>query len=614
MSYIGHNPTNAGSFYILDAITLGNSAGPYNLTVAGVSVTPKIDNLLIALDGVLQHAEDAYTISGNQITFDSAPGSGVDFYGVIMGQSASFAQGSIGADELKINGDGSSLQVLTSDGDGTFSWVSQSALTPSANLVTGTTLKSTVVSSSLQSVGTLATAHIQGAQAYASSATNLATTVSKKALRVQGSSNASVSLWMGALANDAQQYIQACNDAGDGADDIVLNPFGGKVGIGIGNASPNTTLTLSDGTDEFDFGVTTNQLMIKSVTSDGSDDQRIIIDAGNGGQSSTRGAYIALSGNEASSEAGKAIYQTGNVSGSSHVFRISGGSDALTIDSSGNATFAGTVFVPEYIKHDGDTNTSLRFLSDRIILNAGGNNAIDIGTSEIAINHDQANIDFRVESDTNDHALFVDAGVSCVSINRSSSYGNAPLHIVGEGDVDSMGYPQLILEGDTHDYPGILFRGGSGTHGAMRIEGGDGFSFWTTDHSSISWNNRLRIEEDGTFTGSSSADISDRNLKKNIKSISNGLETIKKLQGRTFEWKKSSNMAEGVKYGLIAQELEEVLPDLVYDKSGIVEKEDGTFYKSVFMGGVIPVLIEAVKELSDKLDTSNAKITALENA
>ena len=143
----------------------------------------------------------------------------------------------------------------------------------------------------------------------------------------------------------------------------------------------------------------------------------------------------------------------------------------------------------------------------------------------------------------------------------------------------------------------------------MRIENGDGYSFWTTDHSNASqnWNNRLRIAEDGTFTGSSSADISDRNLKKNIKSISNGLETIKKLQGRTFEWKVSSQMAEGVKYGLIAQELEEVLPDLVYNKTGIVEKEDGTFYKSVFMGGVIPVLIEAVKELS-------AKVTALENA
>jgi hypothetical protein len=136
------------------------------------------------------------------------------------------------------------------------------------------------------------------------------------------------------------------------ADDIAANSitaaklsastsptFGGLTvdgDVGIGTTSPNTTLTLSDGTDEFDFGVTANQLLIKSVTSDGSDDQRIIIDAGNGGLSSTRGAYIALSGNEASAEPGHAIYQMGNVTGSAHVFRKAGGSDAVTIDSSGN--------------------------------------------------------------------------------------------------------------------------------------------------------------------------------------------------------------------------------------------------------------------------------------
>ena len=122
MPYIGHNPTNAGTFYILDDITLGNSAGPYNLTVGGVSVTPKVDNLLIMLDGVVQHAGDAYTISGNQITFSAATASGMDFYGIIMGQAASFVQGSIGADELKVADDGSANQILVSDGDGTFSW------------------------------------------------------------------------------------------------------------------------------------------------------------------------------------------------------------------------------------------------------------------------------------------------------------------------------------------------------------------------------------------------------------------------------------------------------------------------------------------------------------
>ena len=74
------------------------------------------------LDGVVQHAGDAYTISGNQITFSAATASGMDFYGIIMGQAASFAQGSIGADELKVADDGSANQILVSDGDGTFSW------------------------------------------------------------------------------------------------------------------------------------------------------------------------------------------------------------------------------------------------------------------------------------------------------------------------------------------------------------------------------------------------------------------------------------------------------------------------------------------------------------
>ena len=122
--------------------------------------------------------------------------------------------------------------------------------------------------------------------------------------------------------------------------DIMSWTGDGKVGIGT--ATPNTTLTLSDGTDEFDFGVTANLLMIKSVTTDGSDDQRIIIDAGNGGTTSTRGAYLALSGNEAASEPGKAVYQMGNVTGSAHLFRKAGGVDAVTIDSSGKVLIGDT--------------------------------------------------------------------------------------------------------------------------------------------------------------------------------------------------------------------------------------------------------------------------------
>ena len=178
MGYIGHTPTNAGTFYILDDITLG-SGTTYTMQVGGVDVTPSADNLLITLDGVIQHAGDAYTVSGSNIVFASGPGSGVEFYGIIMGQSATVGQGSIGADELKVSGDGTNGQVLVSDGDGTFSWATDTeayvplaggtmtgTLAMGSNNITGTgTIGGTLTTASqtnITGVGTITTGVWQG--------------------------------------------------------------------------------------------------------------------------------------------------------------------------------------------------------------------------------------------------------------------------------------------------------------------------------------------------------------------------------------------------------------------------------------------------------------------
>ena len=124
MPYIGHNPTQAGSFVLLDDIASGfdGSDVTFTLQIGGVDITPTADNLIIALDGVIQHSPEAYSVSGSTLTFTAAPASGVDFYGMLMGQSASIGQGSIGADELAVTGDGSANQMLVSDGDGTMTW------------------------------------------------------------------------------------------------------------------------------------------------------------------------------------------------------------------------------------------------------------------------------------------------------------------------------------------------------------------------------------------------------------------------------------------------------------------------------------------------------------
>ena len=92
----------------------------------------------------------------------------------------------------------------------------------------------------------------------------------------------------------------------------------------------------------------------------------------------------------------------------------------------------------------------------------------------------------------------------------------------------------------------------------------------------------------GTITATDFNSTSDLNLKENINTVENALETVSTLRGVSFDWKDTGKGS----YGVIAQELEEILPDLV--NTGEV--------KSVNYNGLIGVLIEAVKELKKEIE------------
>ncbi len=88
MSYIGTAPTD-GQYTILDDISSGfnGSEVTFNLTSGGTAVVPQTDaNALISISGVVQYTS-AYSISGSQITFTSAPLSSDNFSGRILGNS-----------------------------------------------------------------------------------------------------------------------------------------------------------------------------------------------------------------------------------------------------------------------------------------------------------------------------------------------------------------------------------------------------------------------------------------------------------------------------------------------------------------------------------------------
>ena len=98
----------------------------------------------------------------------------------------------------------------------------------------------------------------------------------------------------------------------------------------------------------------------------------------------------------------------------------------------------------------------------------------------------------------------------------------------------------------------------------------------------------------GIFTGSVTADdliaTSDRRLKDNIQTIDSALEKVMKLRGVYFNKKDSEKRSVGV----IAQEIEEILPEVVHTDDTPEEM------KSVSYGSIVALLIEAIKELKQK--------------
>jgi hypothetical protein len=99
-----------------------------------------------------------------------------------------------------------------------------------------------------------------------------------------------------------------------------------------------------------------------------------------------------------------------------------------------------------------------------------------------------------------------------------------------------------------------------------------------------------------------STTISDKRLKKDIQPIENALWKVNQINGCTFTYLKDDRKSAG----LIAQDLEKVLPSAVIEDQAVFHGEEGETYKTVQYDQVIGLLVEAIKEL-------NAKVEGLEN-
>lgn len=117
-----------------------------------------------------------------------------------------------------------------------------------------------------------------------------------------------------------------------------------------------------------------------------------------------------------------------------------------------------------------------------------------------------------------------------------------------------------------------------------------------------------RIQGSLSATGDVTAYASDKRLKQNIKPIEDALNKIDQINGYTFEWnlEKCSEVgfepSREVEHGVLAQEIQEIMPDLIADSAFDPE------YKTVRYDRLTALLISAVKELKKEIEDLKSKL------
>ena len=89
MAYIGTEPNFLNQNREVDDISgsFNGSTTTFNLQVSGQNVNPEsVNNILVSVGGVLQNPGTDYTINAATIVFTTAPASGLDFWGLVLGE------------------------------------------------------------------------------------------------------------------------------------------------------------------------------------------------------------------------------------------------------------------------------------------------------------------------------------------------------------------------------------------------------------------------------------------------------------------------------------------------------------------------------------------------
>ncbi len=253
----------------------------------------------------------------------------------------------------------------------------------------------------------------------------------------------------------------------------------------------------------------------------------------------------------------------------------------------------------------------------------GGNRNLLIGTTS-----PDANAKLHVENPSGQYTAYF-----------ASNYPSSTTEVVhaeytGTSNYDAVAVQGISSPADNYGYGGYFEGGYVGVQGVVNpsgsltyravqaaATGGSGINYgvYAIASGAALSNFAGYFVGDVTVTGTFS-NPSDRRFKAGIEPAGNVLPRVMQLKPARYRFVhnrvgRALNFPEGEQYGFIAQELEQVFPELVKDEIAALPgtRNERIEYKSVNYLGLIPVLTRAIQEQQAYIESLEKRIEALEN-
>ena len=276
----------------------------------------------------------------------------------------------------------------------------------------------------------------------------------------------------------------------------------------------------------------------------------------------------------------------------------------LTLNESGNLVVTGTVsgtdlFVAGYIYHAADTNTYIRMIAaDDMQLVCGGRQMLrmDEGT-------DPDKLRFTTDNSwTNSSGQwrFHDR-VGINSDPQNSGAANAKLYIVGGAYGDKC----IQLVGSGYSSIGAIEMPAN-CSGITVVNGGaSGQTAFAFVYGTSTQVGRIAINS----TSTSYVTTSDYRLKENLVDITDGIDRLKLLKPKRFNFIGHEEVVDG----FVAHEAQEVVPEAVTGEKDGIDWEGNPDYQGIDQAKLVPLLTAALQEAVAKIELLEARVSQLEN-